>query len=72
VAEVDGALRVWADQRVDAKAERFYRDRFNPTLEPLLELGVERVLVTHGQPILSDGAAALERALRARPWNQRS
>ena len=50
VAEVDGELRVWSDRRVDEGVARFYRERFNPTLEPLLELDFERVLVTHGQP----------------------
>jgi len=32
-------------------------------LRPLLELSVERVLVTHGEPVLENGAAALARAL---------
>ena len=32
---------VWAADKVDAKVERFYRERFNPTLEPLLELDFE-------------------------------
>jgi hypothetical protein len=68
VAEHDGALRVWAADKVDAKVERFYRDRFNPTLEPLLELGAENVLVTHGQPVLGGGTAALRKALKAKPW----
>ena len=49
---------------------RFYRERFNPTLEPLLDLDLERVLVTHGQPIMRDGRAALEAALRAKPWSR--
>ena len=49
VAEVDGELRVWAEERVDADVARFYRERFNPTLEPLLELDIDRVLVTHGR-----------------------
>ena len=35
------------------------------SLLPLLELPVERILVTHGDPVLRDGLAALERALRA-------
>ena len=38
VAEWGGRLVVWAADKVDAKVERFYRERFNPTLEPLLEL----------------------------------
>jgi hypothetical protein len=68
VVEVDGRLAVWASDKVDAKTERFYRERFNPTLEPLLDLNFDRVLVTHGQPIRKGGKAALRDALDARPW----
>ena len=32
-------------------------------LRPLLDLEIERVLVSHGEPVLSDGRAALARAL---------
>ena len=71
VAETGGRLVVWSGDRVDAKVERFYRERFNPTLEPLLELDFERVLVTHGQPVLENGKAALRRALKAKPWCHR-
>jgi hypothetical protein len=71
VAEVDGALVVWATQRVDERVERFHRERFNPTLEPLLELGFDRVLVTHGQPVMQDGRAELRAALSRRPWYHR-
>ena len=39
-----------------------------PTLEPLRSLDLDRVLVTHGEPVLRDGAAALEAALAAPPW----
>jgi hypothetical protein len=68
VAEVDGRLVVWTAEKVDARVERFYRERFNPTLEPLLELDFDRVLVTHGQPIDGGGRAALRDALDSRPW----
>ena len=34
------------------------------SLEPLLELPVERVLVSHGEPVLADGKRQLERVLR--------
>jgi hypothetical protein len=71
VAEVDGRLVVWATDKVDAKIERFHRERFNPTLEPLLELDFDRVLVTHGQPIAKGGQAALRQALDSRPWSRR-
>ncbi|MBD0282902.1 MAG: hypothetical protein ICV69_12025 [Thermoleophilaceae bacterium] len=72
VAEVDGQLRVWATGKVDGRRARWYRERFNPTLEPLLELHFERVLVTHGQPVLCDGRAKLRAALDAAPWYHRS
>jgi hypothetical protein len=69
VAEMDGRLVVWATDRVDAKVERFYRERFNPTLEPLLELDFDSVFVTHGQPLLDGGKKALKDALGAKPWS---
>jgi hypothetical protein len=68
VAEHGGALRVWATDKVDAKVERFYRERFNPTLEPLLELPFDAVLVTHGKPVMKGGRSALRDALEAKPW----
>ena len=68
VAETAGRLVVWATDRVDAKVERFYRERFNPTLEPLLELDFDRVLVTHGEPVMKDGHKKLRAALKAKPW----
>jgi hypothetical protein len=68
VAEADGRLVVWATDKVDAKVERFYRERFNPTLEPLLELPFDAVLVTHGKPVLKKGKAGLREALDAKPW----
>ena len=71
VAENGGRLVVWASDKVDAKVERFYRERFNPTLEPLLELDFDAVLTTHGQPLMSDGKRALRDALGAKPWYHR-
>ena len=68
VAETDGRLVVWATDKVDAKVERFYRERFNPTLQPLLELRFNAVLPTHGQPILTNAKEALKKALEAKPW----
>lgn len=35
------------------------------SLQPLLELPIERVLVSHGEPVLSGGKGALTRALHA-------
>jgi glyoxylase-like metal-dependent hydrolase (beta-lactamase superfamily II) len=63
-----GDLRLWHHDRVDDKRTRWYRERFNPTLAPLLELDLERILVTHGEPVLEHGSAALRAALEAPPW----
>jgi hypothetical protein len=68
VVEVDGKLRVWSDRRVDEKVERFYRERFNPTLRPLVELDFDRALVTHGRPVMKDASEELRSALRRKPW----
>jgi glyoxylase-like metal-dependent hydrolase (beta-lactamase superfamily II) len=62
VVEHGGKLFVW-DDRPD-----FVREKLAPTLAPLAELGAERVLVTHGEPILSGGAAELSRALKREPF----
>ena len=40
-------------------------DDLRRSLEPLLELPVQRVLVSHGKPVLRAGKRALERELRA-------
>jgi hypothetical protein len=68
VVERQGRLRVWAHDKVDSKVERFYRERFNPTLEPLLELDFDAVLPTHGDPLQTGGKKALREALKAKPW----
>ena len=68
VTTPEGDLRIWHTDRVDDARARWYRERFVPTLEPLRELDLERILVTHGEPVLHDGSAALEDALTARPW----
>jgi hypothetical protein len=68
VTNPEGELRVWTHDPLDETVRSFYRDRFAPTLEPLLELPVEHVLSTHGEPIVGGGREALERAVQAEPW----
>jgi hypothetical protein len=41
----------------------YTQDDLRVRLQPLLDLPVELVLVSHGEPVLRDGRAALERAL---------
>ena len=70
VLEVDGELRVWPRHR---KIERtWYEQRFLPTLGALTRLDVERVLVTHGEPVLRDGARAVAASLARPPWRRSS
>lgn len=61
-----GTLRVW--KQWSTVGADWYEHRFVPTLRPLAELDVDRVLVTHGRPVLSGGARALATALDAPPW----
>ncbi len=71
VVEADGALRVWMQREITPERLTWYAERLRPTLEPLLDLDVDRVLVTHGIPVLADGRAALREALDAGPWYHR-
>jgi hypothetical protein len=71
VVGVDGALRVWDWVDDSAKRKAWYRNRFIPTLEPLLALEIESVLVTHGPPVVGGGREALREALAADPWHYR-
>jgi hypothetical protein len=68
VVGVDGGLCVWAQGAVDDRVRRFHRERFNPTLEPLVGLDPQCVLVGHGEPVLASGRVALAAALATEPW----
>jgi hypothetical protein len=68
VVSVDGQLRVWLEAPITERRLAWYRRRFVPTLEPLLAFDIDRVLVTHGPPVLRDGRRALAAALAQPPW----
>jgi glyoxylase-like metal-dependent hydrolase (beta-lactamase superfamily II) len=70
VLEVDGELRVWPRLREIERRRTWYEQRFLPTLEALTRLDIERVLVTHGEPVLRDGARALAASLARPPWRR--
>jgi glyoxylase-like metal-dependent hydrolase (beta-lactamase superfamily II) len=72
VLEVDGELRIWPRLRDLQDRRAWYEERFLPTLEALTLLDVERVLVTHGEPVLRDGARALAASLARPPWRRAS
>ncbi len=65
-----GELRVWEDPLDSERRRRWWRERYLPTLEPLAALEPGHVLVTHGEPVLGEGAAALRRALGRDPWQR--
>ncbi len=69
VIGIDGGLRVWQQTPT---SPTWYDERFAPTLAPLLQLDVERVLPTHGDPVLHDARRALRAAVAAGPWDYRT
>jgi glyoxylase-like metal-dependent hydrolase (beta-lactamase superfamily II) len=62
-----GVLRVWQQWETN---EAWYRDTFLPTIRPLAGLEIDRVLVTHGEPVLRDGSNALAAAFDEPLWNR--
>jgi hypothetical protein len=63
-----GELRMWCQDPDEPARRAFYRERFAPTLQPLVDLEPEHVLVTHGAPVVGGGARALAAAAAAEPW----
>jgi hypothetical protein len=61
IGDRDGGLRVCPESWLTQ--ERVDRAGLAGLMRPLLELPVERVLVSHGEPVLHDGRAELARAL---------
>jgi hypothetical protein len=59
-----GRLRLCPDSWLAYLPSRIAGGDLRELLRPLLELPVERVLVSHGEPVLADGHRALARALR--------
>ena len=60
-ADADAPLRLCPERWLGTKPT--HAD-LRASLAPLLELPVERVLVSHGAPVLANGLAELERVLR--------
>jgi hypothetical protein len=59
----DGGLRVCPDSWLRYLASGMTGAELREALRPLLRLPIELVLVSHGEPVLSGGRDALERAL---------
>jgi len=60
-----GGLRLCPQSWLGLGAERPTVDEMRELLRPLLDLPVERVVVSHGAPVLADGRDALRGALSA-------
>ena len=58
---VGGGIEVCPDSWLDSRSSH---TSIRAALEPLLDLPVERILVSHGAPVLDGARAALEHALR--------
>jgi len=65
-----GELRVWATPLDSAHRRRSWHTRYLPTLQRLVNLDIDHVLVTHGEPAIGDGKTALQRALESAPWQR--
>ncbi len=61
----DGELRVCPDSWLRYLSSGLTGGELREALRPLLDLPIERVLVSHGEPVLADGRAALARALES-------
>jgi hypothetical protein len=72
VLEIDWELRVWPRHRNGERRRTWYEQRFLPTLGALTGLDVERVLATHGEPVLRDGARELAAGLPRPLWSRSS
>jgi hypothetical protein len=72
IVGVDGGLRCWMQPEPTDDRRAWFRRVAVPRLSPLLEIDFDHALVTHGEPVLATGHAALEDALAGDPWHHRS
>jgi len=71
VVGVEGGLRYWMSDPITDKRRAWFRTTGAPALAHLLEIDFEHALVTHGEPVMKSGKAALEDALGRDPWYHR-
>ncbi len=64
LGEAGGGLRLCPPSWLRYLGSGLTAEGLRDALRPLLELPIELVLVSHGEPVLGDGREALERALR--------
>jgi hypothetical protein len=71
IVGVDGRLRFWMQREPTEERRAWYRRVAVPQLVPLIDVDPERVLVTHGPPVLRNGRSALQEAIHGEPWYHR-
>jgi hypothetical protein len=71
IVGVEGGLRYWMNDPITDKRREWFRRTGAPGLAHLLEIDFEHALVTHGDPVMKSGHAALEDALSGEPWYHR-
>lgn len=68
IVAADDGVRVWIQRPITPQRLNWYEQRLRPSLEPLLDVDADRLLFTHGLPVLTGGRRALRAALDAGPW----
>ena len=71
IVGVGGGLRYWMSDPITDKRRAWFRKTGAPGLQPLLDVDFDHALVTHGDPVMKSGRAALEEALSGDPWYHR-
>jgi hypothetical protein len=64
ISDADGRLRVCPESWLAYLPSRINEKSLKELLRPLLDLPIETILVSHGEPLLEDAKAALAHALR--------
>ena len=64
ISDADGRLHVCPQSWLDYLPSEISEKALKKLLRPLLDLPIETILLSHGEPLLEDAKAALARALR--------
>ena len=71
IVGAEGGLRYWMNDPITDQRRAWFRKTGAPALQGLLDIDFEHALVTHGDPVMKSGKAALENALSGDPWYHR-
>jgi hypothetical protein len=66
-----GGVRYWMSNPITDARRAWFRKTGAPSFAHLLEIDFDKVLLTHGPPVLHDGHAAVQDALNGEPWYHR-